>query len=112
MPLIVFCSVILNKVPGLFFDFFNTYLANIFPFKRGQGLFRSAEQAGFVVFCKYNFVPVNIDFNRIGATYIHFGAHFLGDHDASKLINVSDNTCGFQCFNLSGMKTLPTSVAR
>ena len=63
--------------------------------KFSEHSFAAAEKAGIFILFKYNFVSVNIDFNRIGAAYIHFGAHLLGNNNASKLVNASYNTGGF-----------------
>lgn len=48
------------------------------------------------VFCKYNSVAFNIDFYRVRTSYIHFEAHFLGDYNAAKFVNVAYYTGGFQ----------------
>ena len=58
----------------------------------------SANHTCILILLKYNSVSFNIDFNRVGAAYIHLGAHLLRDNYASKLVNVTYNTCGFQFF--------------
>ena len=88
-------KVVDNRQPFiLYFDFFKTYAANILTLERRESLTRAAKKAGIRIFRKYNFVLFHIDFNRIGAAYIHLGAHFLRNDYASKLINVSDYTGG------------------
>lgn len=64
----------------------------------------AAERTSVFKFFEYNFVILNIDFNRVGAAYIHFGAHFLRDNYAAKFVNVTYNTCRFQ-FSLTFLKT-------
>ena len=56
----------------------------------------TAEKTGVLILFKYNFVSLNIDFNRVGALYIHFSAHFLRNYNAPKLVNASNNTGRFQ----------------
>ena len=83
----------------LLFHFFEACRADLFALEKREINTTSAENTCVRVFLKYNFVPFNIDFNGIGAAYIHFGTHFLRNYYASKFINVSNNTCGFQFGN-------------
>ena len=76
--------------------------ANHLTLEFGKILAAAAEQTGIFILFEYNFVSVNIDFNGVRATYIHFGTHLLWNNYASKLVNTSNNTGGFQLLaNLS-----------
>ena len=81
---------------SLKFDFVYAGLAYFFALERAKIFIGTAEKTGVDVFCKYNFVPVNIDFNRVGTCYVHLGAHLLGNNDASKLVDIAYNAGGFQ----------------
>ena len=67
-------------------------LADSLVLKDGNLLRACAENAGGNVFCEENVIALHEDFNGIVVLNIHLAAHFLGDNDAAKLVDLADNT--------------------
>ena len=55
----------------------------------------TAEDAGRIVFREKDVISLHEDLDGIVVLNIHFATHLLGNNDAPKLVNVTNNSCGF-----------------
>lgn len=74
------------------FDFQEAVGANHFALECHQIFSTAAKMAEVFLLFEYNFITVNIDFNRIGVGYAETVAYFLWNDDSSKLVYFSYNT--------------------